>query len=439
MKHYSLSTRVRKMGGRLLVDDSGQTMVLAAVMLPVLVGAVGMAVDVGHAFDHRRQMQLAADSAALAGARAVRVAPSISSADLTTIVRADATRNGFVHGTKSVSVTLCRPGVDSPCSTTFTYSSENEAVKVRIDQPKATFLSGILGMTTMNIGVTAVASSAPISASSANIIVLDDTCTSGAFHASGGVAVTVNGRVWVNSCDQNGTVATGGTPVNASDGIYMGCNNGVCGDYHEQGGSLFTPTPLGGEPQIRDPLEDLPEPVPTGPSRNDPNVNSGTVTLQPGIYDNGITIKGGTVTFAPGIYFLDGKPLSIKGGATVLGTDVMFFAYNDAELVIQDGTTSVNMSAPTTGIYKGIWWFQARNNERAAVITAGPLVNISGTFYISHPDSELSFGGNSASGTLAEYTVFVVWHFKITGGATFNSNFATIGGTPLRGHLALSE
>jgi Flp pilus assembly protein TadG len=434
-----LPKRIFRTLRRLRAEDAGQTMVLAAVMMPILIGAVGIAVDVGYAFDHRRQMQLAADSAALAGGRALRTNPSISNADLATIVRADATRNKFKHGINSVSVTICKPAVDSPCPTQYTYVADNQAIKVTIDQPKSTFLIRVLGMTTMNIGVTAVASSSPTGASTANVIVLDDSCTSGAFAASGGVAVTVNGSMFVNSCDQNGTKASGGTPVNVSDGLFMGCSSTQCGGYQEQGGSLFTPAPTPGEPQMRDPLEDLPEPVPSGPTFNDPNINSGTHTLQPGIYNKGITIHGGNVTFAPGIYFLDDDPISIKGGATVTGTDVMFFAYNGAGFVFQDNSTTITMSAPTTGIYRGIWWFQARNNPKDDVITAGPLINITGTFYISHPDSELSMSGNSASGMLADYTVFVVWHFAVNGGATFNSDFASIGGTPLKGFLALAE
>ncbi len=43
--------------------ESGQMVVLAAVILPVLIGFVGLAIDVGYAFDYKWQMQSAADSA----------------------------------------------------------------------------------------------------------------------------------------------------------------------------------------------------------------------------------------------------------------------------------------------------------------------------------------------------------------------------------------
>ena len=75
---------------------------------------------------------------------------------------------------------------------------------------------------------------------------------------------------------------------------------------------------------------------------------SGTHTLYPGIYNKGITIQGGTVTFAPGIYFVSGKPLALGGGATVLGSGVMFYTYNGGSLAIQNPTTTVTMSAPTS-------------------------------------------------------------------------------------------
>ena len=54
-------------------------------------------------------------------------------------------------------------------------------------------------------------------------------------------------------------------------------------------------------------------------------------------------------------------------------------------------------------------------------------------------NGDLNIQGVTTTVTMAAPTRFVVWNFKITGGATFNSNFATIGGTPLRGLLALSE
>ncbi len=440
MTYDSAVKRLCRTLSHLCFEESGQTMVMAALMLPVLVGSVGMAIDVGYAFDYRRQMQMAADSGALAGTRAVRANPAITASALAAVVNLDATQNGFEAGKKSVTVDVCRPGINLTCSTLYTYTPGNNAVKVTITQPKATFLSGVLGINSLNIGVNAVAASAPTGLATANVVVLDDQCTSATFDASGGTDIVVTGRIWVNSCDQNAAKVTGGSDIIAADGVFLSCNvAGSCGNYTEGGGSQFLPTPTVGNPQVSDPLEDLPNPVPTGTIYNNPNINSGTHTLYPGIYNKGITLKGGTITFQPGIYFIDGDTVEFSGGATVLGDGVMFYAYNSSNLIIQNPSTVVTMSAPTTGIYKGIYWFQDRANAKDVNITAGALVNISGTFYVSNPGSTMKFAGNADSGKLASYTVFVTWHFTISGGATFNSDFTTVGGTPLRGGLALSE
>ena len=52
-------------------DESGQVLVIVALMLIGLLVVVGLAIDGGHVYQQRRAMQNAADAAALAGARAL--------------------------------------------------------------------------------------------------------------------------------------------------------------------------------------------------------------------------------------------------------------------------------------------------------------------------------------------------------------------------------
>lgn len=56
---------------RWLEENDGQALILVALALVVLLGAGALAVDAGHLYQTRRQMQNAADAGALAGARAV--------------------------------------------------------------------------------------------------------------------------------------------------------------------------------------------------------------------------------------------------------------------------------------------------------------------------------------------------------------------------------
>lgn len=64
----SFSYRIARRFGR-RGDDRGATLILGALLMIVLVGFVGMAVDVGIVFNERRQEQSAVDSAALSGGR----------------------------------------------------------------------------------------------------------------------------------------------------------------------------------------------------------------------------------------------------------------------------------------------------------------------------------------------------------------------------------
>lgn len=64
------------------------------IFLTVMIGALGLSMDLGMAFAHRRSMQNAADSGALAGARIVAkstvLAPLSAQADVEAVVRDNA-------------------------------------------------------------------------------------------------------------------------------------------------------------------------------------------------------------------------------------------------------------------------------------------------------------------------------------------------------------
>lgn len=79
----------------------GQILVMFAVMLTSLIGAVGLAVDLGVAFSQRRTMQSAADAGAYAGARIVAkvpntAAPPSAQADVEAVVLKNAMNMGTV-------------------------------------------------------------------------------------------------------------------------------------------------------------------------------------------------------------------------------------------------------------------------------------------------------------------------------------------------------
>src|SRR5687768_14993870 len=87
-------------------SQSGQTLIMVAAMLPLLLGVTGLAVDVGLLYHHKRRMQTAADAGALGGAhemwrnRLTAVVPS---------GRAQADSNGFTHDGTDTVVNIYHP------------------------------------------------------------------------------------------------------------------------------------------------------------------------------------------------------------------------------------------------------------------------------------------------------------------------------------------
>ncbi len=81
---------------RLWQDESGQTLVLAAVCFAVLVAFLGLAVDVGHLRYAKHHLQLAADAAALASGLEMRVCGSATPCSaMASAVQSSLAENGF--------------------------------------------------------------------------------------------------------------------------------------------------------------------------------------------------------------------------------------------------------------------------------------------------------------------------------------------------------
>ena len=94
--------------------------------------------------------------------------------------------------------------------------------------------------------------------------------------------------------------------------------------------------------------------------------------LTPGTYCGGIYVGNGAtnVTFSSGIYVINGGGLSFNGsGKTVTGNGVMFYLTGTNStydsVAIQNGV-SVTFSAPTSGTYQGVLFFQDRSITSSA-------------------------------------------------------------------------
>lgn len=202
----------------------------------------------------------------------------------------------------------------------------------------------------------------------------------------------------------------------------------IVGSYSKASNSTLSPTPQTGVAYQTDPLAFFTQP--TSSSCNYTNVNiSGSVTktLSPGTYCNGIVLaSSANVTFQPGTYVLMGGGLNVSGSTTVKGSGVTFF--NTAGLgyaykpVIIGGTAVLSLTAPTSGSYQGLLFWQDRT------IPAGQPVNsingtaglaLQGVFYF--PTTGLAYTGTSSNSN-GSCVLLVADTITFTGTATLKDN-----------------
>lgn len=416
---------------------SGQAIVLATIALVVLLGSVAMAVDVGFLWNRKRQVQTAADAAAVAAARSLLNASNdCGNANVNGAAYDVATINGFTDGSDGVTVTPSCPPADGA------YAGVNGYIEVVIQQTVPTYFLRVFGYTTVNVAARAVSSNI----SSGNCMVVLAPTGSGALNIHGtGTALTLDCNVTVNSNSSTALTMGGGATLTANA-------VGVVGGY--SGGGI-TPTPVTHIAPAADPLAYLQPPgVGTCASTNctvknnatftnctGATTNGTTVTLQPGVYCSAnsssaaITAKGATI-FSPGTYILNGGGMVVNAGATLSGTGVTFYNTGTASTyggITMSGNPTANLSAPTSGPLTGILFFQDRSipvGSAASSVTGGSNSSFTGTLYF--PTSKLIFSGG---GGTAAYTIFVAYTLDLGGGTGFKVNalYSDLsGGSPLK-------
>src|SRR6185437_14227182 len=219
---------------------------------------------------------------------------------------------------------------------------------------------------------------------------------------------------YVNSSNASAMTLNGSATVNATQIL-------LHGNYTAGNKSVVSPAPTTGAAVNADPLVSLPAPAFSGCDHTNWTWSSSVdTTLNPGVYCGGIGITGGaTITFNPGIYIINGGGFNWGGSATLNGTHVMFFltgqnGYTAAPLNA-NGNGSINLSAPNSGTYEGLLFFQDRNvaYTTANTFSGNSNSSTSGAFYF--PTTALNYAGSSTG----RYQALVAKTINMTGNANF--------------------
>lgn len=394
---------------KVLKDERGQTLILAALCFTMLLGFVALAVDVGLMFRAKRVMQTAADSGAIAGAE------ELNYADVTAAAQADAARNGVTNGSDGATVAVNNPPLQGPHTGNAGY------VEVIVSQSQATYFMNVFNQGSMTVSGRAVAA---LGATQNCVYALNPSGTD--ITLSGGVNVQMPGCALYS--DSNGSTALS---VSGNSTLHAQAIN-LVGNYSSIGGSTVTPTPNVGIASVSDPLAYLPPPsFNTSSCLANPNLGGGgTFTIGPAtaggtICYNGLQIgNGATVTLKPGIYVINGS-LTVNGGSPVTGTGVTFYFPASGSLNLSNGAT-FNLTAPTSGTYDGILFYQNRSNSTAVSIQGGTTSSMAGILYF--PDANLTISGGSSTST---YASVIANTLTFSGGITMKNYALVNSSTPL--------
>jgi hypothetical protein len=382
-------------------SQAGNVLMIAALILPLLVGFVGLGVDIALWFYKHQTMQSAADSAAISAATG-----STGTGGVTVEADAVTPTYGFTNGSNGVVVTVNQP----PKSGNYTASVG--AVEVIIKQPQTPLFSSVFLHAKFDILARAVA----IPTGQGCVLALNGI-------ASG--AVTIQGTSAVNlaNCSLYDDSNHGSALTVGGSGTLSALSVGVVGG--ESGASSIT-TIQGnrtGISPVADPYAGVPMPTFSGCDQHNFSAKK-IVTISPGVYCGGMKLDAGAVvTLNPGIYILDQGSLSVAGGATLIGNGVTLFftsstGSNWATATINGGA-NVNLTAPSSGPTAGIVFFGDRRMPAGTAfkLNGGSTQVFGGALYL--PEAAVTFAGGSGTSAVG-CTQLVADTITFSG----NSNFA---------------
>ena len=424
------------------------------VLIPVVAGTMAVGIETGQWFRIKRQLQTAADAAALAGS-IDRIAGK-NSTTIETTARYESQRNGFVHGVSNVVVTVYAP------PTSGAYVTTAGAVEVVITKKVSMSFGAALyswmnksqdGLTLRARAVAAQGSVATTTGSAEGCIVALTTAN------EQGIAFTP-----FNNFSADCTLVSNGSASssNSSASVYLAsfANASVKsvwsrGSFYKGTTNSLTTTnavQLNQTTAAVDPYAGLANPAPGTCTYNPFSAPAGgNITLSPATYCGGLTLSGySNVSFNPGTYYIVNGDLSISGANNVTcnnctgGAGVTFVltqtTNNNADIggVSISAENNVGLSPPSSGQYAGILFYQDRrvpngtmtSTARSFYVSSLNNMSLNGAVYFPNNRIEVSSTNNLGNSTTC--SVWIGRYVKLSSYNIINSiaGCASYGTTP---------
>ncbi|MEQ1887755.1 MAG: pilus assembly protein TadG-related protein [Alphaproteobacteria bacterium] len=367
-----------------LRDKAGVSAVLIALMLPVLIGFVGLGIDTGMWYSRKREMQIMADSSAISAALSYMA--NGDSAAAVAMGKSDAIRSGFDNAEGVIDVAI----------------ADGKAI-VSLTEPQGGYFSSMFLSEPVTIESRAIAG--PVSSVDADgtycMLGLDinlDKVVEFNGHSQGQIKCGVaSNSVSANSLYMNGDALLQIDPADLA----------VKGQITKMGNATLetrNPPKLGDG--ATDPYTALTVPSGSCDHNNFQINNRADQTLTPGRYCNGLKLNNASnVTFRPGVYVIDEGTFQSSLSTSAQGNGVTFILTGDGGNYANmhfSGNSQMTFTAPDSGDYKGVLFYQDRaspsfvggsQNLYKNQIVGGTQLELTGAMYF--PAQELSFEGGA--------------------------------------------
>lgn len=236
-----------------------------------------------------------------------------------------------------------------------------------------------------------------------------------------------------NSTAEEAVRAGGSSVLNATSIAAVGGLNGATSNFGP--GTRLQPhsTPE------KDPLDWVPDPPRCGEGSGEPNgaIQSGggegafldeqmnlrtkpgsNIALAPGCYTS-LDLQG-TALMTPGTYYVYGGDVRIGAQAQLVGlgiTIVMTGPNGLAGNLRMDGGSSVDLSSPGSGNYRGVVFYRDRRAPKTEIqMTGGSSSRLTGAFYF--PTSDITFTGHAGMDVECLQMVGQIMRFRGTANIT---------------------
>lgn len=410
---------------RLWKDRRGNALVIAGAALPMIIGAAGLATDTIQWTLWKRQLQRAADSAAIAG-----VYERESASGGTTTVDSTVSHDLNLNLHTFYSLTTGHANCSGKCTLAFPADSgvETDQVTVSIAIQQRLPFSSFFLRTPPTIIATATAASIPAGGDPC-IRALDTSSATGVTFSGNAAIEMPNCDIFSNTSGANSAIGRGSASVIANT------VGGVGGIQQSNNFTVTAYRPY--SPPISDPFANV------NPAPSDMHCTSSALTQSTDFSSlpsgtncfSSLSVSPNQTLTIPNTYsgpiFINGGNVNFKGNfscasCTIVLTNSSGSSTATIGSLSANATANVNITAPTDGTYKGLAIMQDRRASTCTgncnTINGNSASFITGAIYF--PNQEVWYNGTGT--TTATCTMFVAKRVTFTGNSGTSNKFKSL-------------